>query len=227
MTAEKTALAALLAKTRPFSEAPRPELDALAAVCTVQRFAAGSYVFIEGERAASCFLVREGRARILNVAAGARAFQIELLGPGELFGFYCRLGGRAQYPCTAVADGPLVAVRIPDAPFAALRRRNPAAAQCAIECCAGRMRLLKRAIGFGRETVGVRVVETLLSLREQFGDDIPVTRHALSVWVGAAQETVFRVLARLKERGLVSTGRGRVRVKDAQGLVRMRGEPRS
>jgi CRP/FNR family transcriptional regulator len=88
------------------------------------------------------------------------------------------------------------------------------------------MRLLKSAIGFGRDSVSARVVETLLSLRERFGDDVPATRHALSVWVGAAQETVFRVLARLRAEGLVRTSRGRVRILDAERLRRHRGEGR-
>ena len=86
------------------------------------------------------------------------------------------------------------------------------------------MRVLKRAIGFGRESVSARVVETLLALREQFGDEVPATRHALSIWVGAAQETVFRVLARLRAEGLIRTSRGRVRILDAKALAKRRGE---
>jgi CRP/FNR family transcriptional regulator len=85
---------------------------------------------------------------------------------------------------------------------------------------------LKRAIGFGRESVSARVAETLLALHEQFGDEVPATRHALSVWVGAAQETVFRVLARLRAEGIVRTSRGRVRILDVKALAKFAGEPR-
>ncbi|MFI5350113.1 MAG: Crp/Fnr family transcriptional regulator [Elusimicrobiota bacterium] len=226
MTNEKDSIAGLLAKTRPFSAAPSEEIEALAASCSISDFSSGTHVFLEGERAASSWLVWEGRVRILNFGAGARSLQVERLGPGELFGLYCRLAGGAVHLCTAVADGPLRAVCIPDRPFAALRRRDLPVSRCTVECCAARMRVLKRAIGFGRESVSARVVDTLLALREQFGDDVPATRHALSVWIGAAQETVFRVLARLRARGLVSTSRGRVRILDAKGLAKLRGDAR-
>lgn len=219
-------IAGLLAKTRPFSGAPRADIEALAASSSVREFSPGAYVFLEGERASSSWLVWEGRVRILTFSAGARMLQVERLGQGELFGLYCRLGGSSLHLCTAVAEGPLRAVCIPDRPFAALRRRDLAVSRCTVECCAARMRVLKRAICFGRESVSARVVDALLALREQFGDEVPATRHALSVWVGSAQETVFRVLARLRADGLVSTARGRVRILDAKGLAKLRGEAR-
>jgi CRP/FNR family transcriptional regulator len=226
MTTDKNAIAGLLAKTRPFSAAPRAEIDALAASCSVREFSPGAYVFLEGERAASSWLVCEGRVRILTFSAGTRMLQVERLGPGELFGLYCRLAGSSVHVCTAVADGPLRVVCVPDRPFAALRRRDLPVARCTVECCGTRMRVLKRAIGFVRESVSARVVETLLALREQFGDEVPATRHAMAIWVGAAQETVFRVLARLKADGLVRTSRGHVRILDAKGLAKLCGETR-
>ena len=224
MTIDKRTIAELLAKTRPFSGAPREELDALAASCFVKEFAAGAYVYLEGERATSGWLVSEGHARILTFGSGPRMLQIERLGPGELFGLYCRLAGSPVHLCSAVAEGPLRAICIPDRPFAALRGRDLAVSRCTVEACAARMQVLKRAIGFGRESVSVRVVETLLALREQFGDEVPATRHAMSIWVGAAQETVFRVLARLRAEGLIRTSRGRVRILDAKALAKRRGE---
>ena len=226
MASKKHSIAGLLAETRPFSGAPKDEIEALAAVCTVRDFAPGAYVFLEGERANSSWLIWEGHARILNFGAGERMLQVERLGPGEIFGLFCRLAGSSSHFCTAVAEGPLRAVCIPDRPFAALRRRDLDVSRCTVECCAARMRVLKRAIGFGRQSVAVRVVETLLTLRDQFGDEVPVTRHALSVWVGAAQETVFRVLARLRRNGFVGTSRGHIRILDAKALAKFRGEPR-
>ncbi len=219
MITNTPSLVGFLAKTRPFSGASRADVEALAAVCSEHLFSSGECVFQEGERATSGWLVRDGRVRILDVVSRSRQSQIELLGPGELFGFFCRLGEEnSTYPCTAVAEGPLAAVRIPDQPFAALRRHNPAAAQCTLECAASRILAMRREINYGRENAGARVARTLLVLHARFGDDIPITRHALSVWVGSAQETVFRVLARLRSKRLVSTGRGRVRILDSKGL---------
>ena len=222
MSSDKSRIADFLANIRPFTGAPRCDIEALASVCSISRFKSGEHVFLEGERATSGWVVMEGRVRILNFAAGLRTLQVEKLGPGEMFGLYCRLGGRAVHLCTAVADGELAAVSVPDRAFEFLRKRDLSVARCAVECCAERMRVIKRMIGFGRESVRVRVVETLLSLHQQFGDEIPATRHALSVWVGAAQETVFRVLAKLRAEGLLSTSRGKVRILNVKGLAKLR-----
>lgn len=192
----------------------------MAAGCSLYRFAPKAQVFAEGDRATAGWMILSGRVRILVFVDGARTLQAELLGPGEMFGLYCRLASRIPYPCTAVADGPLTAVRIPDGAFEALARRSQGVARCALERCAGRMRLILGLVRFGRESVRARIIETLLSLRARFGDEIPATRHELAAWVGASQETVFRGLAELRAQSILRTERGRVIILDAKKLLR-------
>ena len=157
--------------------------------------------------------------RILIFAGGTRTLQAESLGPGELFGLYCRLGSRSPHTCTAVAEGALTAVRIPDRAFEMLSQRSLSVARCTAERCAERMRAIRNLVRFGRESVHARVVATLLSLRARFGDEIPATRHELSTWVGASQETVFRELAVLRAQRLLRTERGRIVILDAKKLL--------
>jgi CRP-like cAMP-binding protein len=220
MSTDKDKIAVFLARTPPFAGEPAADIAALSSVSSLHRFPPGARVFAEGEPAAASWLVREGRVRILIFAGGTRTLQAESLGPGELFGLYCRLGSRLPYPCTALADGPLSAVRLPDKAFEALARRNPSVARCTAEGCAGRMRSMSGLVRFGRQSVGARIAATLLALRTRLGDEIPATRHELSTWVGASQEAVFRALARLRARRIVRTERGRVLILDAKRLSR-------
>ncbi|MCR4295738.1 MAG: cyclic nucleotide-binding domain-containing protein, partial [Elusimicrobia bacterium] len=124
MSSDQTQIIALLARTPPFTGAAEADIKALAAACSLHRFAPKAVVFSEGDRATAGWLIVEGRVRILIFAGGTRTLQAEALGPGQLFGVYCRLGSRAPHTCTAVAEGELVAIRIPDRAFEALSRRS-------------------------------------------------------------------------------------------------------
>lgn len=225
LSTDQAQIAALLAKTPPFSGAPEADIAALAAACSLQRFAHKAVVFSEGDRATAGWLIREGRVKILIFAGGTRTLQAESLGPGEIFGLYCRLGSRSPHTCTAVAEGELVAVRIPDRAFEALAHRSLAVSRCTAERCAERIRAIRTLVRFGRESVHERIVSTLLRMRERHGDVIPATRHELATWVGASQETVFRGLAVLRAKRILRTERGKILILDAKKLLLAREEP--
>ena len=122
--------------------------------------------------------------------------------------------------CTAAAETDVRAVRVPDAAFHSVFRRSPAMASATCELCVRRLRLMRSLVGGARRGVRLRVAEVLLSLRDSGGDEVRATRHALATWVGSAPETVFRVLAELRGRGILTTGRGVVRILDAAALAR-------
>jgi len=219
LSTDQAQIAAFLSKTPPFSGASEADIAALAAACSLHRFASKAVVFSEGDRATAGWLIREGRVKILIFAGGTRTLQAESLGPGDLFGLYCRLGSRAPYTCTAVAEGELVAVRIPDRAFEALSHRSLTVSRCTAERCSERIRAIRNLVRFGRESVHERIVSTLLRMRERHGDEIPATRHELATWVGASQETVFRGLAVLRAKRILRTERGRIHILDAKKLL--------
>jgi CRP/FNR family cyclic AMP-dependent transcriptional regulator len=220
LSTDQDKIVTLLTRTPPFTGAAEADIAALAAACSLHRFAPKTVVFSEGDRATAGWLIVSGRVRILIFAGGTRTLQAESLGPGELFGLYCRLGSRSPHTCTAVAEGALTAVRIPDRAFEALTHRSLVVSRCTTERCAERIRMIRNLVRFGRESVHSRVVATLLSLRSRFGDTIPATRHEMATWVGASQETVFRELAVLRGQRILRTERGRIILLDAKKLQR-------
>lgn len=221
MSNEKREIADLLARSAPFSSASASDLRTLTASASLHRYPAGGHVFLEGERSPAAWVVSTGRVRILNFVSAARTFQLERLGPRQLFGICCRAGGGVdRYLCTAIAETELSAVRIPDAAFHSVYRRSGEMARAACELCSARLRVMRGQVAFGRTSVRRRVARVLLGLRETGGDEVKATRHALAMWVGAAPETVFRALADMRRRGLVKTGRGKVLILDAAALAR-------
>lgn len=221
MAHDKTLILATLAESEPFASASAAERETLAAAASLFRYPAGATVFLEGERSPAAWVVRSGRVRILNFLNASRTFQVERLGPRQLFGVCCRVGGGVdRYLCTAVAEGDLEAVRVPDAAFHSLYRQSPAAARATCELCVSRLRVMRRAAKGQRRGALARLAQVLLGLRQTGGDEIRATRHALAGWVGSTPETVFRSLRTLRKRKVVATGRGVVRVLDAAALAR-------
>ena len=221
MPSDKREIVKILARSAPFYSATASELEALAGASSLRRYAAGASVYLEGERAAAAWVAASGQVRVLGFLTPARTFQLERFGPGQLFGICCRVGGGFdRYLCTAVAEGELTAVRIPDAAFHSVYRRSAAVARATCEICARRLRGMRRLAGGGRRSARQRLAQVLLGLRETGGDEISATRHSLAMWVGAAPETVFRALANMRRKGIVKTGWGTVSVLDAAALAR-------
>ncbi len=210
----------LLAGAQPFSGLPAQERESLARSFSLHRFGRGEIVFSEGDAAGCSWLVHSGRVRIVSYLSRSRLMQVELLGRGDLFGLFCRLGGeRRTYPCTAMAEAETRAVRIQDEAFDRLFARYPPLAREACALCAKRLRSMQRLVCFGRESARQRVGELLLRFHRSSGSRIPATRQALAVQAGTALETVFRVLAFFRRRGWIATERGAIWMRNASALA--------
>jgi len=220
---ERAEIERLLACSRPFSTLPPAERRLIAAGLRLRRFSAGELVFSEGQAAEECWLVHGGSVRILSYYGDARLLQLERLGRGQLFGLFCRLGGKARaHQCTAVAEGTLAAVRISDRLWRDMQERCPDFARESCGVCAVRLLQMRRLVSANKETVEQRVARVLLRLfRAQGRGPVTATRQTLAVQAGTAIETVFRALARFRKRGWIETRRSDITVKDAAALAAM------
>ncbi|MBI5630753.1 MAG: Crp/Fnr family transcriptional regulator [Elusimicrobia bacterium] len=216
---ESPQIARLLSEMPLFQGLPAEQRESLARNLQVRRFRSQEIVYCEKDPAESSWVVLSGRARILSYICGARLMQMEALERGQVFGLLCRLGADKQrYPCTAIADGPLCALRLPDAVFDRLYERYDSVSREACRLCAKRLGSFRRLVPFEREGVLFRVAEILLSLYRKHGARIPATRHGIAEQTGAALETVFRALAHFRRRGWLETERGVIRLKAPQAL---------
>lgn len=219
--ARASEIEALLAATRPFVSLPSSEYASLARQVQLRLYRDRETIFNEGEAASAGWLVVHGVVRILGFMGGDRLMELERVGDGEVFGLFCRLGAKSRnYPCTAQAEGPVKALRIPDAVFDGFYERFPSVSRQTCELLSCRMRVLRGMVPFTRESVEKRVIKTLLELHRDAGPRVRITRQGLATRVGAAIETVFRTLGRLREAGLLRTGRGVVTITDPAGLAR-------
>jgi CRP-like cAMP-binding protein len=213
-------LARFLGTTALFGALPEAARGALARVLRQRRFEPREVVFSEGDRAANSWLVRSGRVSIMVESCDARAMQIELLDKGQAFGLFCRLGGdRGVYPCTAVAEGPVTALLVPDSVIDELLGLNPALARQACELCAQRLAFLQKLLSLSQEPAEYRVAAALHRAFLIHGAKVPLTRKEIAEQVGTTIETVFRILASFRKHGWVDTASGSILIKDPAAVA--------
>lgn len=81
------------------------------------------------------------------------------------------------------------------------------------------------AVSNAQSRLDVRLARWLLMAHDRIGDDtLPLTHEFLSLMLGVRRAGVTEALHALRERGLISYGRGQIAVKDRKGLERAAGE---
>lgn len=81
------------------------------------------------------------------------------------------------------------------------------------------------AVSNAQSRLDVRLARWLLMAHDRIGDDtLPLTHEFLSLMLGVRRAGVTETLHVLRERGLISYGRGQIAVKDRKGLEREAGE---
>ena len=98
-----------------FSELADDELDAVAAVASVDRFESDQTVFREGETSTTCYVIRSGHACALREHADGRVITLARFGPGDIFGELAMLdNSHRSATVQAMDDLEVVAILGPD-----------------------------------------------------------------------------------------------------------------
>jgi CRP/FNR family transcriptional regulator len=129
----------------------------------------------------------------------------------------------APYPATAIAATRVVTIALPRAVLPALIAADPAFALALLRAVSNRVRhLIQRLDDLSSWSVRARVARYLLDRNQQARGGaftLGMTQQALAEELGTAREVIVRTLRELRAEGyLVSAGRGRFRVNDAEQL---------
>jgi CRP/FNR family nitrogen fixation transcriptional regulator len=167
--------------------------------------------------------VVSGAARCYIVLPGGRRQILDLLLPGDFFGF---TGPEGHFHSVdAVVDNTRVACS-PRGALQALADSDPVVAHEIGELVFGAMALLQQLILIlGRTTAREKVGAFLLRIMQRVASDdtdrpvLPTSRYDIADYLALSVETVSRALTDLKDRGLISlAGPRRVRIVDRDGL---------
>ena len=230
MSASSEDTVALLGRVPVFSALSPDELERVAQVAVPRRFEAGEIVFKEGDEGSTCYIVRSGRARAVHEHPDGRSITLAHFAPGDIFGEMSMFDGERRSATVETTEG-TEAIAILSADMHRLLREHPDISVKLIAALGQRLRdTNERLARQSFQTVQSRVAAVLAQLVEaahaEAGEDsegdvtITTTQAELAQLAGSSRESASRFLAVLERAGIITQGRGRLTVHDAEALAR-------
>src|SRR5262245_12035230 len=188
-----------------------------------RRFSRNEVVFHRDDPGDSLHLIGKGRFAIQVMTPLGDTATIAVRGPGESFGEMALLDD-ARRSATVLALQEAETFSIYRREFDRLRREHPAVGDVLVRFLASEVRMLnERLLEALYVPVERRVLRRLVELSALYPGpggtaEITLTQEAIAELAGAKRPTVNRVLREEAARGLIELMRGRVRVRDLDGL---------
>jgi CRP-like cAMP-binding protein len=228
MAARAQDSAALLARVPVFEQLAPAELAAVAAVAVPRRFETGDAVFHEGDASDTCYVVRNGHARAVRQHSDGRQITLATFGPGDIFGELAMFDDERRSATIEATDHLEVLAILGHDMRRLMREHSEIAVKLAVSLVRRLRRSNERLARQSFSTVQSRVAAVLIQLVDQAraegasGGDVSImaTQSDLAKLAGSSRESASRFLAVLERAHLISQGRGRLIVHDADGLSR-------
>lgn len=188
----------------------------------------GTVLVAEGEEADRFHVIASGRVKLQETTPAGGVHILDVLGPGGSFGALPLLGQtHNEVGAEALTSGCLLTASAEE--FGATVRAFPSVALAVLEAVASRLRDAQvRLRDAGTSSVEARLARSLLTLSGRIGQPdpaaggrtlgAPLSQEDLAALTGSTLETVNRILAQWRARGLVTTGRRRLVLLDLAAL---------
>ncbi|GAA3952273.1 Crp/Fnr family transcriptional regulator [Actinomadura viridis] len=194
----------------------------------MRRHEAGTTLLLQGDPPAFVLALVSGRVKVVQASADGDSLVLAVRGPGEILGDYSVLGDTPR-SATVIAVDRCETRSVPADRFLAFVRAHGLEAQ-----------LFRHAIGriLEGETwraematlpAGPRLASTLIRFStpgHAVRADVELDQTELGRATGLARSTVAAELSRLRDLGLITTGRRRVTITDPAGLRTLAGSGR-
>lgn len=221
--------AALLRRVPVFASLTDEDLVKVAEVAVQRRFGAGEVVFREGDESNTCYVVRTGKVRALRAHSDGRSIALANFAAGDIFGELAMFDNESRSATVETLE-PTEVIAILGGDMRRLMREYPEItirlnAALAQKLRATNERLARQSF----QTVQSRVASVLVQLVEVARNQgaaaegdvlITSTQAELAQLAGSSRESASRFLAVLERAGIITQGRGRLLVHDAEALER-------
>jgi CRP-like cAMP-binding protein len=210
--------AQILRESLIFSSLSDEDFSELAKLAVERSYKPSEFVFWDGDSPQWFYIVTQGRIKVFKHSSSGKEFVIAFFGPGEMFGEVAVFEGK-PYPASAqaVAETRVVGIRRGD--FLNFLANRPQVALSIINVLGARLRdAQSRLRDLAAERVEQRLARVLIMLSSKLGPSLPFTRQEIADMVGTTIETTIRVMSQLKDRGIISSTRGKVIIRDKEKL---------
>lgn len=209
-----------------FARLSDAQLALLAERLATQRFARGDTIVHQDEPGSVLYIIVLGQVRVYRVADAGQEVSVAILRAGDFFGELALLDGEARSASVA-AMLPTTTLVLNREAFQQSVHRHPEIALAVLETIASRFRgITRHAEQLASTAAPRRVLLRLIDLAASCGEpaenaqgvSLHLTQDDLASLCGTTRETVNRVLAGLREQGLIRVERARVAIADLDGL---------
>ncbi|MFO7167017.1 MAG: Crp/Fnr family transcriptional regulator [Chloroflexota bacterium] len=212
-----------------FSGLSDAQLQMLARSVGERSFARGAPIFHQGSRGSELYIIVHGQVQIFTTSEAGQELTLRIMCAGDFFGELALLDGLPR-SAGARAMCKTSTLTLSRAAFLHTINTCPPIAAAILEVMAARLRQSTAYVEqLARLSAPQRVVRQLLSLAEHHGvseDEgtriaIRLTQDDLASLSGTTRETANRVLASLRDQGLIRVERTQVRILDTSKLSRL------
>ncbi|MCP3677173.1 MAG: Crp/Fnr family transcriptional regulator [Deltaproteobacteria bacterium] len=199
-----------------FYDLPEADQNEMASMMTMRNIKKKGFVYNEGDRADTLYILKEGRIKITHLAEDGRELTIDIIEPGDLFG-ELTLAGEEERETSAEALADSFICTISRKNFEAFLSMRPNLSLTITKWMGLRLRRIEsRFENLIFQDVRTRLTTLLKDLAEKYGEDIEegrkiaikLSHQELANLIGATRETVTLELNNMKRRGdIVMEGR--------------------
>lgn len=217
---QQASLLGTLRKCQMFSDLPENLLQGLVEVCVLKTLRKGEWLFHEGQPADGFYVVHSGAINVHRISDEGKEQVLRVFYPGESFAEIC-VSTLETYPAEAVALEDSQVILLQRGPFRELIRREPDFALRILASMSLHLKYLVQMI----EDLKFKQAEARLAnwlLRSDAADkgtfELPTTKRLLASQLGLASETLSRLFARLREKGVITVDGARITIHDRDFL---------
>lgn len=214
-------------KTEFLSGLGAGEREAVLAAGRPVSYQAGEELFHQDDPASGAFMLRSGRARLVQHTPDGRQVILRVINPGEVIGLVSVLEN-SNYPSTVETVEASAGVRWDGPTLHALLEKHPRLALNVIPYLIARVHdVQERYRELATERVERRVARVLLRLVSQAGEktgegvriNMRLTRQDLADMTGTTLFSVSRILSAWEQKGWLDSDRSGIRLRDPHAIV--------
>jgi CRP/FNR family transcriptional regulator, cyclic AMP receptor protein len=217
----------LIRKVPLFSTLTDDEFSQLAHIFVLRAYRKGQIIFLEEETGSYMYLVLSGKVKVSKAGTGGKETILAIHRTGDFFGEMSLLDGKtAPATVSAMEDSKIISVSGSD--FHKYLLHNEKVMLQIINVLCARLRQVWQTQSLSSSTADARIRMGIYQLAKRHGIrdahgtiiDLKITHQELAEMVGTSRETVTRVLARLKDQGILEIDQRRMTLLDADALLR-------
>lgn len=211
-----------------FNDLTDRDLSVLSQGKTCIKYKKGQTLFYEGTRPMGLFCINSGKVKVFKMSSEGKEQILKLSKPGDFLG-YRALISEEFYNASATVIEEAAICYIPKVNFLEILNTNPRFFQNMMKAVAQELGVMEdKLVTIAQKSVRERLATTLLMLKETYGMegggsvliDIALSREDLANIIGTATETVIRLLSEFKNDRLISLEGKKIKVVDANGLMK-------